>query len=55
VFETATRHRCARVEWTTGRDNSGAQAFYAGLGLPAYPSKIFYRVDDTGAGFPVLR
>jgi GNAT superfamily N-acetyltransferase len=50
VFETARRHRCSRVEWTTGRDNRGAQAFYATLGLPVYPSKIFYRVEDTGTG-----
>ncbi len=50
LFETAAKHRCSRVEWTTGRDNTGAQAFYRQLGVSAHPSKIFYRVEDTGAG-----
>ena len=54
VFETAARHRCSRVEWTTDTGNAGAQAFYAGLGLPLHPSKVFYRVQDTGAGFPAV-
>ena len=52
VFETAARHRCSRVEWTTDTGNAGAQAFYAELELPQHPSKVFYRVQDTGAGFP---
>ena len=29
---------------------TGAQAFYETLGLPPRPSKIFYRVEDTGGG-----
>jgi hypothetical protein len=54
VFETAARHRCSRIEWTTDTGNAGAQAFYAELGLPQHPSKVFYRVQDTGAGFPAV-
>jgi len=50
VFETAARLGCSRVEWTTDAGNVAAQAFYARLGLPAYPSKVFYRVEDAGAG-----
>jgi GNAT superfamily N-acetyltransferase len=49
IFETGTLG-CSRVEWTTDVGNTAAQAFYAKLGLPAYPSKIFYRVEDTGSG-----
>jgi hypothetical protein len=30
--------------------NPGARAFYAGLGLPVHPGKIFYRVDGTADG-----
>ena len=51
VFDVASKHGCSRVEWTTDRDNSGAQGFYATLGLPTQPSKVFYRVADTGTGF----
>jgi GNAT superfamily N-acetyltransferase len=50
VFETAGALGCSRVEWTTDAGNTAAQAFYAGLGLPAHPSKVFYRVEDTGSG-----
>ena len=53
VFETAATLGCARVEWTTDSGNTTAQAFYAGLGLPVHP-KVFYRVTDTGSGFPSL-
>jgi GNAT superfamily N-acetyltransferase len=50
IFETAAGLGCSRVEWTTDTGNTAAQAFYAGLGLPTHPSKIFYRVEDTGSG-----
>lgn len=50
IFETAGTLGCSRVEWTTDAGNTAAQAFYAKLGLPAYPSKIFYRVEGTGSG-----
>jgi GNAT superfamily N-acetyltransferase len=53
VFETAGQHGCSRVEWTTDDGNAGAQAFYETLGLPRRPSKIFYRVEGTGGGFPL--
>ncbi len=48
VFETAAALRCSRVEWTTDTGNTAAEAFYAGLGLPVYPSKVFYRVVIPG-------
>jgi ribosomal protein S18 acetylase RimI-like enzyme len=50
LLEAASKHGCSRVEWTTDTDNSGAQAFYEDLGVPVQSSKIFYRVEDTGAG-----
>ena len=50
VFETAAGLGCSRVEWTTDADNTGAQAFYARLGLPNNPVKVFYRVEDAGLG-----
>jgi GNAT superfamily N-acetyltransferase len=45
VFEAAARCGCGRVEWTTDVGNAAARAFYAGLGVPEYPSKVFYRVE----------
>jgi hypothetical protein len=53
VFATAGQAGCSRVEWTTDDGNAGAQAFYDTLGLPPRPSKIFYRVEDTGGGFQI--
>lgn len=53
IFETAAKLGCARVEWTTDTGNTAAQAFYARLGLPVHP-KVFYRVTDTGSGFPPI-
>ena len=50
LFGTATKNGCSRVEWTTDRDNAGALAFYAQLGVPVQSSKIFYRVEDPGQG-----
>jgi GNAT superfamily N-acetyltransferase len=40
----AAAHGCSRIEWTTDRDNPGAQAFYAALGAEPAMSKLFYRV-----------
>jgi len=50
LFEAAAKNGCSRVEWTTDRDNAGAQAFYEQLGAPVQSSKIFYRVEDSGQG-----
>jgi ribosomal protein S18 acetylase RimI-like enzyme len=50
LLEAAGKHGCSRVEWTTDTNNASAQAFYEDLGLPVQSSKIFYRVEDTGAG-----
>jgi GNAT superfamily N-acetyltransferase len=36
---------CSRVEWTAQRDDAGAQAFYAALGVPVHQGKVFYRVE----------
>jgi GNAT superfamily N-acetyltransferase len=46
IFETAATRGCSRVEWTTDTGNTAAQAFYAGLGLPMHPSKVFYRAGS---------
>ncbi len=54
VFEAAARHGCSRVEWTTDVTNTGAQAFYGRLGLSRYPSKVFYRVETGGVGWPTI-
>jgi GNAT superfamily N-acetyltransferase len=45
VCEVAAKHRCSRVEWTTDTSNHDAQRFYEASGVPAYPGKVFYRVD----------
>jgi GNAT superfamily N-acetyltransferase len=55
VFEEASKCRCSRVEWTTDTGNTGAQAFYNMLELRQHPSKVFYRVEDTGTGFRIAR
>jgi GNAT superfamily N-acetyltransferase len=53
LFETAGKHGCSRVEWTTDSNNADAQAFYEMLGLPKHPSKVLYRVEDTGGAFQI--
>lgn len=50
LFGLAAKHGCSRVEWTTDRGNTSAQAFYHRLGLPVHASKLFYRAEDTGEG-----
>ena len=45
VFEVAARLGCSRVEWTTDAGNAAARAFYARLGVPEYPWKVFYRIE----------
>jgi GNAT superfamily N-acetyltransferase len=47
VFEVARASECSRVEWTTDRDNHGAQVFYQNLGAEPLPSKLFYRAHPT--------
>lgn len=54
LFEVAAKLGCSRVEWTTDTDNAGAQAFYEDFGVPVHRSKIFYRVEDAGSGFPAI-
>ena len=51
LYEIAAEHECSRVEWTTDADNTGAMAFYAGLGVPIKTSKIFYRAQNNGDNF----
>ena len=48
VFDTAAKHGCSRVEWTTDNDNAGALTFYDKLGLPRHPAKVFYRAEGSG-------
>ncbi len=45
VFDEADLLGCSRVEWTTDKDNTGAQAFYEDLGLSSLPSR---RRSSTG-------
>ena len=50
LFEVARKHGCSRVEWTTDRESTGAQRFYADLGVAVDTSKLFYRVKwETAA------
>jgi GNAT superfamily N-acetyltransferase len=46
LFEVARRHDCSRLEWTTDRDNPGAQAFYKTFGAEPQDGKIFYRLEQ---------
>jgi GNAT superfamily N-acetyltransferase len=55
ILETAATLGCSRVEWTTDTGNTAAQAFYAKLGLSRHPSKVFYRIEDTGSGLASIR
>lgn len=43
LAEIAVKHECSRLEWHTDRPNTGAQRFYADLGVPVEDSKLFYR------------
>lgn len=54
LYQVAAEHDCSRVEWTTDADNSGAMAFYAGLGVAIETSKIFYRAGKDGDDFAPL-
>jgi GNAT superfamily N-acetyltransferase len=51
LYQVAAENRCSRVEWTADTDNPGALAFYEGLGVPVKTSKVFYRIENAGAGF----
>lgn len=50
LIGVATESGCSRIEWTTDTGNVEAQVFYDKLGVPALPSKLFYRVEDVGGG-----
>jgi RimJ/RimL family protein N-acetyltransferase len=45
IFKVAAGNDCSRVEWTTDRENTGAQRFYEQLGLTMLPAKLFYRAE----------
>lgn len=47
VFDLAAETGSSRIEWMTERDNTDAQAFYAGLGAEPNTGKVFYRVEET--------
>ena len=55
LFQKAAAHRCSRVEWTADSGNHNAQAFYEALMPAQHPSKVFYRVEAAGEGFPPPR
>lgn len=52
LYKIAAERGCSRVEWTTDRDNPGAQAFYQALGVNPHPSKIFYRASGEQLARP---
>jgi GNAT superfamily N-acetyltransferase len=45
LLAVAAKHGCSRVEWTTDQESTGAQRFYAKLGVPVNEGKLFYRVE----------
>lgn len=45
LFDIAAERGCCRVEWTADQGNTAAQRFYAELGAPVLPTKLFYRTD----------
>jgi ribosomal protein S18 acetylase RimI-like enzyme len=45
LYNTAAKHGCSRVEWTTDRNNLDAQGFYSQLGVLVQESKLFYRIE----------
>lgn len=47
LLKVAKDHDCSRVEWMTDEDNTEAQAFYGGLGVPRNTSKVFYRIEGV--------
>lgn len=49
IFKVAAGNDCSRVEWTTDRENTGAQRFYEQLGLTVLPAKLFYRAEGREA------
>ncbi|MFV2019368.1 GNAT family N-acetyltransferase [Micromonospora sp. LOL_023] len=46
LAKVAVANNCSRLEWTTDRDNTHAQRFYARLGVTRNDNKIFYRLDN---------
>jgi GNAT superfamily N-acetyltransferase len=49
LVEIAETHSCSRIEWTTDRDNVGAQRFYEALGVAQIRDKVFYRLNGQRA------
>jgi GNAT superfamily N-acetyltransferase len=47
LIETAIKHECSRVEWTTDVSNHDARTFYEVLGAPTDSSKVFYRLEGN--------
>lgn len=44
LYRIAAESGCSRVEWTTDDGNTGALAFYEGIGAKPLASKVFYRL-----------
>lgn len=49
LFRYAADSGCSRMEWTIDRDNVDGQRFYESVGIPAIPSKVFYRAENLDA------
>lgn len=43
----AVARGCTRLDWTTARDNAGAQAFYRRLGARVVEEKVFFRLEGS--------
>lgn len=46
----AVERGCTRLDWTTARDNVGAQAFYHRIGAQVVEEKVFYRLEGDALG-----
>ncbi|WP_405098268.1 GNAT family N-acetyltransferase [Micromonospora sp. NBC_01412] len=45
LIDVAVSNSCSRIEWTTDRENTLAQRFYAKIGVAPNDNKIFYRFE----------
>ncbi|WP_433345464.1 GNAT family N-acetyltransferase [Micromonospora sp. CA-111912] len=45
LIDVAVANSCSRIEWTTDRDNTLAQRFYAKIDVAPNDYKIFYRLE----------
>jgi ribosomal protein S18 acetylase RimI-like enzyme len=50
LARVAMARGCTRIDWTTARDNLGAQAFYRRIGARPVDEKVYFRLDAEGIG-----